>query len=51
MCAFNVRKKDINELIYKVETDSQTQGHLVVASMEVRWERDEWGLGLADTKY
>ena len=50
MCAFNVRKKDINELIYKVETDSQTQGHLVVASMEVRWERDELGFGTSRYK-
>lgn len=47
MCAFHVRKKDTNELTYKMETGSQTQrSNLVVTSKEVRGERDELGFGI-----
>ena len=42
-------KYDANELIYKTETDSQTENRLVVAKGEGEWGRH--GLGLADATY
>ena len=36
-----ILKSDTNELIYKTETDSQTENKLMVAKRERGWGRDK----------
>ena len=42
----NLKKKDINELIFRIETDSQTLKNLGLSKGTGLGQRMDWGIGM-----